>query len=145
MSETTSVENTLVHKNYDEPNYATTSNNNNLDKDAFLKILTIQLSNQDPLNPIEDKEFISQMAQFTSLEQMQEMNEKLEINSILLNNIDLSIAKQNESIKTQNENFENLKTNQSESLENELEMINQLINLNKALEGYNIGSEEGAL
>ncbi len=40
-------------------------------KDEFLKILVTQLQNQDPLNPMDDKEFIAQMAQFTSLEQMQ--------------------------------------------------------------------------
>ncbi len=43
----------------------------NMGKDEFLKILVTQLQNQDPLNPMDDKEFIAQMAQFTSLEQMQ--------------------------------------------------------------------------
>lgn len=43
----------------------------NLGKDEFLKILIVQLQNQDPLNPMDDKEFIAQMAQFTALEQMQ--------------------------------------------------------------------------
>jgi len=48
-----------------------------LDKDAFFKLLITQLQNQDPLNPMEDTEFISQMAQFSSLEQMQNMNDSL--------------------------------------------------------------------
>ncbi len=42
-----------------------------LGKDQFLKILITQMQNQDPLNPMDDKEFIAQMAQFTALEQMQ--------------------------------------------------------------------------
>lgn len=42
-----------------------------LGKNEFLKILIVQLQNQDPLNPMDDKQFIAQMAQFTALEQMQ--------------------------------------------------------------------------
>ncbi|NLJ79144.1 MAG: flagellar hook capping protein [Tissierellia bacterium] len=51
--------------------------NNDLDKDMFLRLLTTQLANQDPLNPMEDREFIAQLAQFNSLEQMQALNKNI--------------------------------------------------------------------
>jgi len=48
--------------------------NNEMDKDAFMKILVMQLSNQNPLEPSSDTEFIAQLAQFSILEQMQNLN-----------------------------------------------------------------------
>lgn len=45
----------------------------------FLKILVAQLGNQDPLKPMDNQEFVTQLAQFTSLQQTQEMNDKLSI------------------------------------------------------------------
>ncbi len=58
--------------------YTTEADNSALGKDAFLKILITQLQNQDPTAPMDDKEFIAQMAQFSSLEQMQNMTKAME-------------------------------------------------------------------
>lgn len=42
-----------------------------LGKDEFLRLLIAQLRQQDPLQPVNDREFIAQLAQFSALEQMQ--------------------------------------------------------------------------
>ena len=47
---------------------------NELDRNAFLNLLMTQLRHQDPLNPMDDRDFIAQLAQFSSLEQMQSLN-----------------------------------------------------------------------
>lgn len=48
-----------------------------LAKDDFLKILITQLTHQDPTQPMEDRAFVAQMAQFSTLEQMTNMNAEL--------------------------------------------------------------------
>lgn len=48
-----------------------------LDRDAFLKLLTTQLRYQDPINPMEHHDFIAQMAQFSTLEQIQKLSAEM--------------------------------------------------------------------
>jgi len=48
-----------------------------LDKDAFMKLLVAQMRNQDPLAPTDNQAFVAQLAQFSSLEEMQGVNENL--------------------------------------------------------------------
>jgi len=60
---------------------------NSLGRDDFLKILMTQLSYQDPTSPMDDKEFIAQMAQFSTLEQMTAMaSDFSKLTSMLMGN-----------------------------------------------------------
>ncbi|MBT8490300.1 MAG: flagellar hook assembly protein FlgD [Deltaproteobacteria bacterium] len=66
-----------LSSNYVSP----TSNDNDKDvvnKDQFLTMLIAQLQNQDPLNPVDGTDFTAQLAQFSSLEQLTNMNTNLE-------------------------------------------------------------------
>lgn len=54
------------------------TNNNAFGQDAFLKLLVTQLRFQDPSEPVDNEEFLGQMAQFTGVEQMAKLNKTLE-------------------------------------------------------------------
>ncbi len=53
------------------------STSQGLDKNAFLSLLVTQLKNQDPTSPQDDSAFAAQLAQFSSLEQLQQANQTL--------------------------------------------------------------------
>jgi flagellar basal-body rod modification protein FlgD len=60
------------------------------DKNLFLKLLVAQMGNQDPMNPQDPTQYVTQLAQFNSLEQMQNLNDSMEYlvgltNGVLVN------------------------------------------------------------
>lgn len=66
-----------------DPNYVDASKkiravgSDKLDKDAFMKLMLAQMKNQDPTNPLKSHEMAAQLAQFSSLEQLQNVNDNL--------------------------------------------------------------------
>ncbi len=85
-----------------QANYATNKANasNEMNQDMFLQLMITQLQNQDPLEPMDNSEFLAQQATFTQVNSLQEMNQKLEtygeallsINSSSLNSSTLNQA-----------------------------------------------------
>jgi flagellar basal-body rod modification protein FlgD len=55
-----------------------TAQDKSLDKTAFLKLLVAQMKNQDPLKPLDNTEFVAQLAQFSNLEQVMGINQRLD-------------------------------------------------------------------
>jgi len=76
MADINSVTGTSSGFDIEPSTYAAANTNSTaLGKDEFLNLLVKQLQYQDPLEPSSDTEFIAQMAQFSSLEQMQNLND----------------------------------------------------------------------
>lgn len=75
---------------------STTTSSDNLSINDFLTILSAEMQNQDPANPMDDTQFVTQLAQFSSLQQMQSMNTS--INSLLVTQSSALIGKNIEAV-----------------------------------------------
>jgi flagellar basal-body rod modification protein FlgD len=84
--------------------------NKQLGKDDFLKILITQLQNQDPLQPLEDKEFIAQMAQFSSVEQLSNISTEISLMRQSLGSVSGLIGKQVSWINTSADDSDTVKS-----------------------------------
>lgn len=60
-----------------DPKVQTAAQSQTLDQSAFLKLMTAQLKNQDPFKPVENEAMVAQMAQFSSVAGISEMNQTL--------------------------------------------------------------------
>ncbi len=114
-----------------------------LGKDQFINILMTQLQHQDPMNPLEDKDFIAQMAQFSSLEQLTNMNTTLTKLTTSVESGNSAIAKMNTSIEALMEQIKAMNTGitdgqkkQLEGIEAEAQQLKDLVNLVKAQAAY---------
>lgn len=59
----------------------TQGTSNELNQDMFLKLMLEQLKYQDPLNPMDNQDFLAQQAQFTQLEELQQLNNNMSVNN----------------------------------------------------------------
>ena len=77
-------------------NSATQTTTSTSDKDMFLNLMLQQMKNQDPTQPMENQEWLSQLAQYSSLEQMTEMNEGLQNLADALASLSSGVAQNSE-------------------------------------------------
>lgn len=82
-----------------------------LDSNDFLKLMMVQLQNQDPMSPMDNTQFIAQMASFTSLANSKEQVAKSEEQITLLQSIKTAVDHMNDFIRNKNEST----INESES------------------------------
>lgn len=71
---------------------AAADGSNALGKDAFMTLLVDQIKNQDPLSPSDNTQYLAQLAQFSSLEQMQSLNDNI---------VGLAVLQQNNALMSQ--------------------------------------------
>ena len=69
---------TGVNTTNDLPSGAPTTGSTDLGEDTFLRLLTTQLQNQDPTNPVSNEEFVAQLATFSQLEELQGLSGKMD-------------------------------------------------------------------
>jgi flagellar basal-body rod modification protein FlgD len=69
-----------------------TNPTSNMGKTEFLQMLITKLQNQDPTNPVDDQSFVADMAQFSSLEQMQNMSTSQSSQATSLDNLNTNIV-----------------------------------------------------
>lgn len=90
-------------------------------KEDFLKLLTTQLRYQDPLSPSDPKDFVAQLAQFSSVEQLINLNTKYDSNNTALSNLQGSmqmaqaVSFLDKTVKAQGSNFV-VKSGQADNL-----------------------------
>lgn len=78
-AQTSSTSTATSSKSNDAAGKNAATNSLNGDFETFLRLLTTQLQNQDPLDPTNSTEFVAQLANFSSVEQQVQTNTKLEL------------------------------------------------------------------
>lgn len=85
MNVTDAIQSNLANRE----NSSSVKNNESMGKDEFLKLLTVQLQHQDPLSPMKGQEFSAQLAQFSQVEQLENISSDISSS----NEIDLQLTR----------------------------------------------------
>lgn len=80
-----------------------TLDNSSIAQEDFIRLFLAQLTNQDPLEPVDNSQFLAQMAQFTSLEQSRLMNENM-TNLLAMSSSDQSLSLLGKTVQVRNGN-----------------------------------------
>lgn len=118
---------------------ATRQKNQVLDKDAFLKLMMVQLQNQNPLNPTDNTEYMNQMAQFSSVEQLSNIAASSETTnqlSALMSKQMEDMAAAIEKLSGTSEGSEDMVNSQKEIIEQNTKILNELVKMNALLSSY---------
>lgn len=112
-----------------------------LDKDAFLKLMMMQLQNQNPLNPTDNTEYMNQMAQFSSVEQLSNIATSQEktnqLNSLISKQIeDMTAALTKMANGDDTEESDKVIETQKQIIEQNSKMLEELIKMNAMLSSY---------
>lgn len=97
------VINGQIQSNYTETDQTKKTSGSELGKDAFLQLLTTQLQYQDPMNPMDNTAMVSQLAQFSALEEMQNVSgaiNNMQAMSLVGKNVIMEVGKSSGSANT---------------------------------------------
>ncbi len=103
-----------------------------LDKDAFLKLMLTQLQHQNPLDPMDNTEYIAQMAQFSSVEQLANIAKQTED----ANQLNALISTQLEHLTDLFEKGKISDANMKTLVDQNTKMLNELMKMNQMLSTY---------
>lgn len=105
-------------------------------QDQFLHLITEQLKNQDPLSPMQDQQFIAQMAQLQSLESQNSLVQLTQANYVLSASMSENIKAMSDNIKTLVAKMTATTGTPGTTDTTNKDILNELVKMNKAMEGY---------